>query len=392
MVKETKLQTKNIVLLVGVALLILIGIFRNQLKTIFNVFYGVTIDKAIHLTQPQRESFNIALLGIGGAKHDGPDLSDTIILANVNIKQNKVHMFSIPRDLWFPDAKDKVNSVYAEAQKTQNGLSKVDDMMFKITGQKIDYAVVLDFQGFITLVDYLGGIDVNVANTLDDYSYPVEGKEDDTCGKSDKEIEDFTATNSAEQDLWAFLPCRYTHVHVPKGINHMDGQTALEFVRSRHGVGSEGSDFARSRRQQLVIAALKDKALSLGVLLNPVKLVGVYNILKANINTNIDTDKIDDFIKLANKLKNGQIQNYVIDQGDYITDRNGLLINPPISEEYRMKWVLIPRVGNGNFSEIQQYVSCSILSQECSVGEKGILFPTVAPSITSSPDKKPTNR
>ena len=99
MVKETRLQKRNIILLLAVVLLIFIGIFRSQIGALFSILYGVTVDKAINLTNAEKSSFNIALLGIGGAKHDGPELSDTIILANVNIKQNKVHMFSLPRDL-----------------------------------------------------------------------------------------------------------------------------------------------------------------------------------------------------------------------------------------------------------------------------------------------------
>jgi LCP family protein required for cell wall assembly len=383
MIKETTLHKKNIILLSFVVVLILTGIFRNQINTFLTILYGVTVDKAINLTAPQQESFNIALLGIGGAKHDGPDLSDTIILANVNVKQNKVYMFSVPRDLWVPGEQDKINVVYAKAQEDNNGISDVKSALFKITGQKIDYVVVLDFKGFTTLVDYLGGIDVNVVSTLDDYSYPIDGKEDDTCGKNEEDIKKFTATASADTEFWDFFSCRYKHVHVDKGLVHMDGSTALEFVRSRHGIGSEGSDFARSRRQQIVIAALKDKAFSLGVILNPVKLIGVYNILRANINTNIDTGKIDDFIKLANKLKNGKIQNYVIDQGDETLPRYGLVTNPPISREYLMKWVLIPRTGNGNFSEIQEYINCIIIGKECSAGANGILTPTPTPTITT---------
>lgn len=385
MVKETKFHKKNIILLVGIILLILIGIFRTQLSAIFSILYGVTVDRAINLTKPEKSSFNIALLGIGGAKHDGPDLSDTIILANVNVKQNKMYMFSVPRDLWMPGEKDKINAVYAKAQKDNNGISDVGDALSRITGQKIDYVVVLDFQGFTTLVDYLGGIDVQVANTLDDYNYPIEGKEEDLCGKTEEDIQKFVATASAEMEFWDYFSCRYKHLHVEKGLTHMDGQTALEFVRSRHGVGSEGSDFARSRRQQFVISALRDKAFSLGVILNPVKLLGVYNILQSNINTNIDVGKIDDFIKLANQLKNGQIENYVFDEGDIATGRYGLLTNPTISEEYLMKWVLIPRVGNGNFTEIQQYVACAIANNDCSVGKKGILTPTpTIPQVKST--------
>ncbi len=375
MVKETKLQKKNILLLCAVVAFILIGIFHKQLGSLLGIFYGVTIDKAINLTAREKESFNIALLGIGGAAHDGPDLSDTMIVANVNLKQNEVFMFSIPRDLWIERNKDKINGIYAKEKNDGNGLGGVAGVLEMITGQKIDYVFVLDFEGFTKLVDHLGGIDVNVTSTLDDYHYPIEGLENETCGKSDEEISEFSATVSAEMDFWDYFPCRYKHLHVDKGTVHMDGQLALEFVRSRHGVGSEGSDFARSKRQQQVITALKDKAFSLGVILNPVKLIGVFNILRENIDTNIDIEKVDDFIKLADKLKDGEINSYVFDQGNG-SDEFGLLLNPPITEEYRYKWVLIPRIGNDDFSEIKEYVSCVTKGDDCRIGKQGILTPS----------------
>jgi LCP family protein required for cell wall assembly len=373
MVKQTKLQKKNILLLFGVVGLIIVGIFHRQLSSLFGLFYGVTIDKAIRLTN-QNDSFNVALLGIAGGKHDGPDLSDTIIVANINLKQNKVHMFSIPRDLWVEGEDDKINALYAKEKKDGNGLGAVSGLLERITGLRIDYILVLDFEGFVRLVDHLGGVEVQVTNTLDDYHYPIEGLEDETCGKSEEDINVFTATASAESDFWDYFPCRYKHLHVDKGLIHMDGQLALEFVRSRHGVGSEGGDFARSKRQQQVISALRDKAFSLGVILNPVKLIGVYNILSENIATNIDIEKIDDFIKLADKLKDGEIKNYVFEE--QTVDDPGLLVHPGISEVYRYKWVLIPRVGNGDYSEIQGYIGCVTKNNNCVIEKNGISTPT----------------
>lgn len=375
MAKESKLQKKNLILLIGVLILIFIGIFQKQIGSLIGIFYGITLDKAIDLTSREKDYFNIAILGIGGAKHDGPDLSDTIIMASVNVKQNRVHMFSIPRDLWIERNKNKINEIYAKEKGDGNGLGGIAGVLELVTGQKIDYVLVLDFEGFRKLVDHLGGIDVEVTNTLDDYHYPIEGMEDDSCGKNNDEIIEFTATASSEMELWDYFPCRYKHLYVESGNIHMDGQLALEFVRSRHGIGSEGSDFARSRRQQQVIAAVREKAFSLGVILNPVKLIGVYNILSSNIDTNIDVEKIDDFIKLADQLKNGTIESHVFDQGNNF-DKFGLLTNPTISEEYRYKWVLIPRVGKGDFSEIKEYVTCVIEGNECMVGVSEILTPT----------------
>lgn len=371
---KNKLHKKNALLLLAVVGLIIIGIFHKQINSLLSLFYGITIDRAIDLTNKEKESFNIALLGIGGARHDGPDLSDTIIMANINLKQNKMYMFSIPRDLWIPGDKDKVNAIYAKEKKEGSGLSAVSAVLELITGQKIDYVLVLDFEGFKKLVDYLGGIDVNVTNTLDDYNYPIEGLEDDPCGKTEEEIQAFTATASAESQFWDFFPCRYKHLYVEKGLVHMEGQDALEFVRSRHAIGSEGSDYARSRRQQQVIEAIREKVFSLGVILNPVKLVGIYNILSENIDTNIDVEKIDDFIKLADKLKEGEIKSYVFDEGDN-NGNYGLLKNPLITEEYRYKWVLIPRKGNGDFSEIQEFIECTINGDTCIIGKDSIITP-----------------
>lgn len=364
----------------GVITLILIGIFRVELGGLLSVLYGLTVDKAINLVSPKKESFNIAILGIGGGNHEGPDLTDTIILANINVKQNKVHMFSIPRDLWVDDAKDKINSIYAKAkEKNKSGLDAVKDALFSIAGQRVDYILVLDFEGFVKLIDHLGGIKVDVARSFQDAEYPVTGKEEDPCGKPEEELENLATLSS---QLEAF-PCRYKTVSFSKGETVMDGETALEFVRSRHGTGGEGSDFARASRQQLVIQAIKDKAFSLGVILNPVKLIGIYNILKENIDTNIDIEKIDDFIKLAKKLQNGGIKNYVIDEGNPAEDRYGLLVNPPITEKFRYKWVLAPRIGGGDYSEIHDYIDCHIENRECEVTENGILV-----IITPTPTKR----
>lgn len=382
MVRSKRFTRQKVILLIGIFLLILIGIFRSQIHQFFSLLYGVTVDKTINLTRPQQTSFNILLMGIGGGTHEGPDLTDTIIFANVNVKQNEVHMFSVPRDLWIPDLSQKINSAYATGQdKNKTGIQVSQSVIEKVTGQKLDYVFVLDFAGFVKLVDTLGGIDVDVKNTLDDYNYPVDGKEADACGHNEEDIKKYVSTVSAEMQLWDYFSCRYKHLHVPAGMNHMDGQTALEFVRSRHGVGAEGSDFARSQRQQLVISAVRDKALSLGIILNPVKMLEMYNIIKDNIDTNIPNDKIDDFIKLAERMKNGKIKSYVLDMGDTAQKRYGLLINPPISEKYGNAWVLASRDGSDNFLEIHQYITCLINDKDCTVGENSIIEITPTPNI-----------
>lgn len=372
MVKSKKSKQK--IVLVGIIALLFVGILSfNTLSKGASFFYGLFFNKNIELKQEKNGNINILLMGIGGGTHDGPNLTDTIIVLSINQERDQVNLISIPRDLWIPDLKSKINQAYDDGQEKNNkGILLSRAVTQKVTGLQIDYVVVLDFSGFVKLVDYLHGIDINVKNTLDDYRYPIEGKEDDACGHDEEEITQFVATNTAEQDLWDFFSCRYKHLHIDSGMVHMDGITALEYVRSRHGRGSEGTDFARSQRQQLVIHGIREKTFSLGIILNPVKILGIVNILKQNINTDIDVSEYDDFIKLAKKMGNAKLASIIIDTGNGGDNRYGLLMNPPISEEYRLQWVLIPRQGNGDFSEIKEYIACINKGDACAVLKDGI--------------------
>lgn len=296
------------------------------------------------------------LLGIGGGKHQGPNLTDTIIFASIDANKNKVVLISIPRDLWLPDLKGRINIAYAKG-----GISMAKSYISKIVGQPIDYILRIDFDGFEKAIDLLGGVDVNVSSSFDDYEYPIFGREDDPCGHSDQELKAL-ATASSQLDSF---PCRYLYLHFDKGLQRMDGETALDFVRSRHAIGDEGTDFARSKRQGELIKAIKDRLISLETLLNPVKIVSLYSVVKDSIDTNIKEDEFDDFIRLAEKMKNATLQNVVLDYGDEEKERPGLLIHPEISDEYNNEWVLIPRIGNNNFEEIQKYVDCEIKIGNC---------------------------
>jgi len=311
---------------------------------------------------------NVLLLGVGGKSHEGPNLTDTIIFTSLSTKGDKITLVSVPRDLWMPDLNAKINTAYSTgaSKRPGGGLVLSKAVVSKIVNQPINYVLRIDFDGFVKAVDLIGGLDINVERTFDDLQYPIDGKEEDPCGHSDKELAEL-ATSSSQ--LEAF-PCRYFRVHFNKGQQHMDGKTALQFVRSRYAQGDEGSDFARSKRQEKVIKASKDKIFSLATLANPVKVISLYDILKASIDTDIKDDEFDDFIRLAGKMKKAQTENAVLDTGDGEAKRPGLLINPPIGEEYNFEWVLIPRKGNGDFSQIKKYIDCEIKIGNCQISEK----------------------
>ena len=326
-------------------------------------------------TEKKTGNINVLILGKGGGRHEGPDLTDTIIVASINPSKNAVTLISIPRDLWIPDLAAKINTAYSYGQEKNNqGKLLAKTAVGQVTGKEIDYVLVVDFSAFVNLVDQLGGIDVNVRKTLDDYKYPIEGKEDDPCDLTSEEIIDLSeqiATGSAKPE--EIFPCRYRHVHFDQGIQHMNGKQALEFARSRHGVNGEGSDFARSQRQQDVIDAIRNKSLSLGIILNPLKVLGVFNIIQDNIDTNADVSEIDDFINLANKMQGAKIASVVLDFGDLSQKRYGLLMHPPISDAQKLQWVLIPRIGDGDFSEIHRYIKCVESGLVCKIEEEGLV-------------------
>lgn len=372
--EKTSLRRRTLAsFIASVLVIVLIALFFSERgQNITSIVSGL-FRRDIELKTSSSSYINILFLGIGGGGHAGPNLTDTIVFAHIDRQKNNIQLISIPRDLWIPVTQAKINSSYAYGQKEgRKGILLASSVVEKVVGQVIDYTVVVDFQGFVKLVDLLSGIEVDVQKSFSDNYYPIPGREDDLCGRSEEETAEILATASSELSQFEIFPCRYQQINFERGKQVMDGETALLFVRSRHAQGDEGTDFARSRRQIQVLLAVKDKILSLGTLVNPVKVFGMIDVLEGHVTSDISTFEYDDFIKLAQKMQNAKISHYVIDTGNEKEERFGLLVNPPISDEYRMQWVLIPRKGNGDFSEIQEYVKCIVNNQVCEIGENGV--------------------
>lgn len=328
------------------------------------VFFQYFFQKEIVLKKTE-DRVNVLFLGIGGGKHDGPLLTDTIIYASIDPELQKVTLVSIPRDLWLPDLKAKINTAYGfgEEKKKDGGLLLTKAVVEKILNQPVDYTLRIDFNGFVKAIDMIGGIDVGVEKSFEDFEYPINGKETDVCGFVGEDFEK-RATQSA---IFEAFPCRYEHLIFQQGIQHMDGEKALKFVRSRHAKGTEGTDFARSRRQDVTIKAFKDKVFSLGTLFNPGRLMNLYNIFQDSTHTNIQSQEYDDFVKLAMKMKDAETNSVIFFYSDSIAEKQGIFINPPVSEAYNNQWVLIPEAGRENFSEVQKYVECEIKIGDCPI-------------------------
>lgn len=240
----------------------------------------------------------------GEEKHNG-FLSDTIIVASFNQDSKKVSLISIPRDTWvsipawdnFPATQGKINSAYSTGDVFDHpggGLQLAKTVVSDHLGVPIHYVGRIDFQGFEKIIDTLGGVDVDVDQTFDDYRYPVSGKEQVGCsGGGDS--------------------CRFEHLHFDAGSTHMNGKTALGYVRSRSGTNGEGSDFARAKRQQKVIEALVKKSLSLENILNPLTLNNLFQEFGESIETDFDLAAIPQGIKLAKEIDLNEMKTFVLD-------------------------------------------------------------------------------
>ncbi len=212
---------------------------------------------------------NVLLLGIGGEGHDGPYLTDTMILAQIRPDIGEVTLTSIPRDYWsdMPQGgQDKINSAFAyglgeNMDWDQAGLYS-REVAQNLTGLQIPYFAVMDFSGFEKAVDQVGGLDVTVDRTFTDSQYPDSGT--------------------------GYLP----PITFTAGPQHMDGTRALEFVRSRHAAGIEGGDFARSLRQQKIIDAFKQKALSGNLISNASNLNSLLGIFADHFHINMTPSEI----------------------------------------------------------------------------------------------------
>ena len=315
---------------------------------------------------------NVLLLGIGGRGHEGPDLTDTIILASVDKDAKDVVLISIPRDLWVSNLSAKINSAYAYGEEKQNGqgLDLAKKTVSILLGIPVHYAFRIDFNGFIKGVDLVGGLDIEVENSFVDPKYPISGKEDDLCGLtietqekdgvSEQVVKDATGSAiplSAINDENDPFTCRYEELRFTKGLTHMDGSTALKFVRSRHGTNGEGSDFARSTRQQKVILAFRQKVLSSETLTSPQKILELSKTFGDTIDTDIKDEDVTLFAKLALKIDPSTIRRVILDANE----SNGRLgFGRP--EDHGGQSVLVPR--GGNWTDLAEYIQGEVFKLE----------------------------
>lgn len=255
---------------------------------------------------------NLVVLGMGGEESKNQDLTDTIIFLSIDHSGSETLMLSLPRDLWLESMKAKVNTAYH-----YGGLDLVRSSLEEVLGQEIHDVFLIDFEGFKQAIDLLGGLEINIERGFDDYRYPIPGKENDPCGGDPEYL------------------CRYEHLHFEAGEQVLDGTMALKYVRSRNAEGDEGTDFARAKRQQNLILALKNNLMTTKVIFDLKKVNGLLKIAQQSFTTDIRLEEYPLWVKLLLKFEREKIRNQVLD------GEQGLLYHPSI--HYSGQWVILPR-------------------------------------------------
>lgn len=268
-------RTKKIVLGVIAAVLVLVamgavGVYAYARHLQDTMQQSVTVkaklDAVLTKAKPM-EPFNILILGADFRPGDTAFRTDSMMVAHVDPKNQKVWILSIPRDTRVEIPGHGAHKI-TEAH-VYGGAESAIAATEKLTGLKINHYLEANFQGFVKAVDALGGVWVNVPVTIDDT------EADNTHG------------NIAS--------------HVDAGYQLLDGNHALTFVRARHQFADQ--DFSRMKDQQIFFKALADQVSKID---NIAKLPGVVSAVAPYITTDMS---LVDMIKLAQSLKSAGSKN-----------------------------------------------------------------------------------
>jgi polyisoprenyl-teichoic acid--peptidoglycan teichoic acid transferase len=186
---------------------------------------------------------NILIMGYGGEGHDGAYLTDSMVIMSLLPQSHHTTLISVPRDLWVQNPPNsgtytKLNDIYPVASNNNAnpiaGGNATAQKISVITGLTINYWMTINFAGFKDFIDAIGGIDVDVPDG-------------------------FTANYPANDD--PSINPNWITVKFTPGMQQMNGATAIIYARARYVVNNpaEGSDFARSERQQLIMKAALEK-------------------------------------------------------------------------------------------------------------------------------------
>jgi len=223
---------------------------------------------------------NLLVMGFGGGGHDGAYLTDSMLVMSLLPQSHHTTLISVPRDLWvqIPPGSGQYHKINAAYEYGSNNNAKPADggnaaaaKISLVTGLDVKYWLTINFQGFREFIDSIGGIDVYVPDS-------------------------FTANYPANDD--PNINPNWIKVHFSKGMQHMNGETAIRYARARYVLDNpaEGTDFARSARQQIMIKAALSKVKQMSTW------PSLYNALNALQHTIYTNMSLADLMQFALKM------------------------------------------------------------------------------------------
>ncbi len=254
----------------------------------------------------RQERINFLLMGIDLRPGErGAARTDTMIVVTIDPVSKNVGMLSFPRDLWVTVpgyGENRINTAYftGEADKYPGGGPALAERTIQYNfGIPINYYVVINFVGFRKMVDTLGGLTIDVPQEIYDSAFP-----DDTYG--------------------------YRTLYIKAGVQHMSGDLALAYARTRH----QDTDFGRMKRQQQVLMAIKQQALTASTV---TKIPALWAGREDMVSTDLTLDKIAQFAQLAKDIKSDNITSRVIDESMAlgITTPQGAMVLWPDRDKIR---------------------------------------------------------
>jgi LCP family protein required for cell wall assembly len=296
---------------------------------------------------------NILLLGTDNRlAEQGPSRTDTMIVLTVDPKSKTAGLLSIPRDLWVPipgHSENRINVAHFLGERDGypgGGPALAKKTVQYTLGIPIHYFVRINFEGFEKIIDAVGGIEVNVKSAIHDEKYP-----DNNYG--------------------------YMTVDIPAGVQQMDGRTALQYARARHG----SSDFSRARRQQEVLGAVFDKVMSLNIPLT--RIPEMLRLVGDSVKTDLSLSEMYSLAKLAREISR-DIKSVVIDESmttqQFTPDGADVLI--PNRDKIRV--AVNELVGSPTPESIANLSDAALIAREAARVEvqNGTLTPGLAQSIS----------
>ena len=337
-----KLTKKKVIKRSILTILLLVvgaGVFLGikDLNVIDKVFHGnlfSDVQSLFSSTKLNGEStgrVNILLAGYQGAQSDEGALTDSIMVVSIDTKNNTAFTLSIPRDLWVNvpgDGHEKINAANTNTSFNQpgyfsGGMGQLQAIIQQDLGITLNYYALIDYAAFEDAVNAVGGITVNIQSP-------------DPRGLYDTNVD----------------KAHGGPLKLPNGPVNLNGLSALALALargdSRYAYGFPASDIDRTTHQRQMLIALENKALSVGVITNPITISQLVSSVGNNVKTNLSLADVLRLAQLAKAIKTSNIASDGLSYGG----TNPLLTSyiAPDGED-----ALAPSAGLDNFSQIQNF-------------------------------------